>query len=57
MIAPSQHLRVSAEAALANLGAGTAELRNDVDYESDNVKLSTIESTKGREFSAVYIMG
>ncbi|MCY1242564.1 ATP-dependent DNA helicase Rep [compost metagenome] len=35
----------------------TAELRNDVDYESDKVKISTIESAKGHEFSAVYIMG
>lgn len=57
VIAPSQHLRIAVEAALAALGVGTVELRHDVDYESDNVKVSTIESAKGHEFSAVYIMG
>ena len=43
--------------ALKRRGVSTSELRNDVDYESDNVKVSTIESAKGHEFSAVYIMG
>lgn len=57
VIAPAQHLRVAVEAALSERGVSTAELRNDVDYESDNVKVSTIESAKGHEFSAVYIMG
>lgn len=57
VIAPSQSLRVAVEAALASRGVSTAGLRDDVDYESDNVKVSTIESAKGHEFSAVYIMG
>lgn len=57
VIAPTSHMRNSIEDALKRRGVSTAELRNDVDYESDNVKVSTIESAKGHEFSAVYIMG
>lgn len=57
VIAPSNNLRLAVEAALAKLGVGTAGLRDDVDYESEKVKVSTIESAKGHEFSAVYIMG
>ncbi|WP_295841947.1 3'-5' exonuclease [uncultured Xanthomonas sp.] len=57
VIAPTSSMRNSIEEALRRRGVSTAELRNDVDYESDNVKISTIESAKGHEFSAVYIMG
>ncbi|WP_417703447.1 3'-5' exonuclease [Rheinheimera aquimaris] len=56
-IAPSPQIRGSIVSALREKGVSTAELRDDVDYESDNVKISTIESAKGHEFSAVYIMG
>lgn len=57
VIAPSAQMRSSIGQALADRDVNTAELRNDVDYESENVKVSTIESAKGHEFSAVYIMG
>lgn len=57
VIAPTAHMRNSIEEALKRRSVNTAELRNDVDYESDNVKVSTIESAKGHEFSVVYIMG
>lgn len=57
VIAPSQKLRADIEQALKSRSVSTAELRNDVDYESENVKISTIESAKGHEFSAVYILG
>lgn len=57
VIAPSSGMRSEIEAALGRRGFNTAELRHDVDYESENVKVSTIESAKGHEFSAVYIMG
>lgn len=57
VIAPSVQIRTFIAEALARRHMATAELRNDVDYESDNVKISTIESAKGHEFSCVYIMG
>jgi superfamily I DNA/RNA helicase len=57
VIAPSAQMRKAIEDELGRRSIGTAELRHDVDYESDNVKISTIESAKGHEFSAVYIMG
>lgn len=57
VIAPTANIRQDMENALHGKGIASAELRNDVDYESDNVKISTIESAKGHEFSAVYIMG
>lgn len=56
-IAPSQQIRGSIASALREKGVTTADLREDVDYESDNVKISTIESAKGHEFSFVCIMG
>jgi len=57
VIGPSQRMRAEMEQALKLKGIATAELRHDVDYESDHVKISTIESAKGHEFSAVYIVG
>ena len=57
IIAPSSQMRSSIADALSNCGINSAELRNDVDYESENVKISTIESAKGHEFSTVYIIG
>lgn len=38
------------------LGIETCDLKQDVDYESDCVKVSTIESAKGHEFCTVFIM-
>lgn len=57
VIAPSERMRTSIATALRAKHVNTAELRHDVDYESENVKISTIESAKGHEFSAVFIMG
>lgn len=57
IIAPQQRLRDEVRAALEAREIATAELRSDVDYESDNVKISTIESAKGHEFATVLIMG
>lgn len=57
VIGPNVKARTEIDRALRSKAINTAELRNDVDYESDNVKISTIESAKGHEFSSVYIMG
>lgn len=57
IIAPQQRLREEVRTALVAKGITIAELRQDIDYESDNVKISTIESAKGHEFAAVFIMG
>jgi superfamily I DNA/RNA helicase len=56
VIGPNVKARHEIEAALNELKINSVELRNDVDYESENVKVSTIESAKGHEFSSVYIM-
>lgn len=47
--------RVAAQ--LERMQIGTAELREDADYRSDSVKVSTIESAKGHEFGTVIITG
>lgn len=57
VIAPQKSLREEVRAALEAKGISSAELRQDVHYESDNVKISTIESAKGHEFATVLIMG
>lgn len=57
VIAPSQKMRSEARDAFDRDGIDWTELRDDVDYESDRVKISTIESAKGHEFGAVFIMG
>lgn len=57
IIAPQNRLREEVRQALTNRGIQSAELRLDIDYESDKVKISTIESAKGHEFATVFIMG
>lgn len=57
IIGPSSKVRDEITKALTSRRIPHIELRNDVDYEGDYVKISTIESAKGHEFSAVYIMG
>lgn len=57
IIAPQNRLREEVRQALTNRDIQSAELRQDIDYESDNVKISTIESAKGHEFATVFIMG
>lgn len=57
IIAPQSRLREGVKSALLAKSIPSAELKQDVDYESDNVKVSTIESAKGHEFASVFIMG
>lgn len=57
IIGPNNKSRDEIKSALTSKDIQYVELRNDVDYESEHVKISTIESAKGHEFSAVYIMG
>ncbi|WP_212376296.1 3'-5' exonuclease [Acetobacter persici] len=57
IIAPQQRLRTAVREALDAKGVACADLKHDVNFDSDNVKISTIESAKGHEFGAVLIMG
>lgn len=57
IIGPSKRTRDEAREALARLGILSTDLRDDVDFESERIKISTIESAKGHEFGAVFIMG
>ena len=43
--------------ALKRAAIRVVELRNDVTWDSDAVKISTVESAKGHEFNAVFIVG
>lgn len=45
------------QSALQAAGIPTTELRQDVAWDSNAVKLSTLESAKGHEFHAVFIVG
>jgi superfamily I DNA/RNA helicase len=42
---------------LAERGVRWVELRADADYDSEHVKVSTIESAKGHDFVAVFVVG
>lgn len=57
IVGPTEFLRGKVRSALSVLGIAHTDLREDVDYESDRVKVSTIESAKGHEFGQVFIMG
>lgn len=57
VVGPTEFLRGRVRSELASLGIPYADLKEDVDYESDRVKVSTIESAKGHEFGQVFIMG
>jgi len=57
IIAPQQRLRTAVREALDAKGVACVDLKYDVNFDSDNVKISTIESAKGHEFGAVLIMG
>lgn len=57
IIGPSSRTRDEVRWAFDAAGVQSVELRQDVDYESDRVKISTIESAKGHEFGSVFIMG
>jgi superfamily I DNA/RNA helicase len=57
IIGPSRATRDAAINSLSERSIRNTDLRDDVDFESDNVKVSTIESAKGHEFGAVFVMG
>lgn len=57
VIGPSTRTREEVKRAFEEARILSVELRQDVDYESDRVKISTIESAKGHEFASVFIMG
>ena len=57
VVAPSSRLRDAVGQSLTANNVQFTDLKQDVDYDSDRVKVSTIESAKGHEFSSVYIMG
>jgi superfamily I DNA/RNA helicase len=57
IVGPNKKTREEVQQALTSLSIEHTDLRQDADYESDRVKVSTIESAKGHEFGAVYIMG
>jgi len=57
VIGPNPACRNAIQSALEEKHTGHVELREDIDFESNRVKISTIESAKGHEFAAVFIMG
>jgi superfamily I DNA/RNA helicase len=57
IVGPSVKTREEVQRALTHLGVAHTDLRQDADYESDRVKVSTIESAKGHEFGDVFIVG
>lgn len=57
VVGPNQRIREEVQRALDRLGIAHTDLRSDAYYESDNIKISTIESAKGHEFSSVFIAG
>lgn len=57
VIGPSNIMRDAAKEFMSKLGILHTDLRDDIDFESDRVKVSTIESAKGHEFGAVFVMG
>jgi superfamily I DNA/RNA helicase len=57
IVGPSFKTREEVKLALTRLGIEYTDLREDAYYESDRVKISTIESAKGHEFADVFIMG
>jgi len=57
IVGPNTKIRDEVQRALTRIGIAYTDLRQDADYESDRVKVSTIESAKGHEFSAVFIAG
>ncbi len=57
IVGPSVKTREEVQRALTFLGIEHTDLKQDADYESDRVKVSTIESAKGHEFTDVFIVG
>ena len=57
VIGASPMIRERVQAALERQAVGWVELRDDVQFESDRIKVSTIESAKGHEFATVFVAG
>jgi superfamily I DNA/RNA helicase len=57
IVGPTERVREEVHAALTRVGIAYSDLRQDADYESVRVKVSTIESAKGHEFGTVFVMG
>lgn len=57
IVGPNKRTRELVQQALTRLGVEHTDLRQDANFESNRVKVSTIESAKGHEFGAVFIMG
>jgi superfamily I DNA/RNA helicase len=57
IVGPNKRTRAEIERALTTAGIEFTSLREDADYESGCVKVSTIESAKGHEFGTVFVMG
>jgi superfamily I DNA/RNA helicase len=57
IVGPSVKMREEVKRALTGLKVEYTDLREDADYESGRVKVSTIESAKGHEFGDVFITG
>lgn len=53
----NQSDRIRVANALEEVGISTVALREDIDWNSSSVKISTVESAKGHEFHAVFIVG
>jgi superfamily I DNA/RNA helicase len=57
IVGPSVKTREEVQHTLTLLGIEHTDLKQDADYESERVKVSTIESAKGHEFTDVFIVG
>lgn len=57
IVGPSVKIREEVQRALTFLRIEHTDLKQDADYESERVKVSTIESAKGHEFTDVFIVG
>lgn len=57
IISANQTSRTKVMSLLSKRGINIIELRQDVYFDSSNLKISTIESAKGHEFTCVFVMG
>ena len=57
VIGASPLIRERVQVALDEKGMGWVELREDVQFDSHRIKISTIESAKGHEFGTVFVAG
>jgi len=57
VVGPNASVRQTVSDALNRAALESAELREDADFDNNRIKISTIESSKGHEFRAVFIAG